>query len=266
MIFKEKLISTKKFYRNNKNNVFLAPFLRTGKFVYRLLCLGDKIHRWEMFSRATFILRQIDKDTTVGSYIKELKNKNLLRKNFSLGHADDFDIVMLYLLTRIKKPDTIVETGVASGRSSSAILEALCENKKGLLFSVDLPKFYEGQSEIYLTEEGRPEHSGFVPKGKEPGWLVSRELRARWKLILGDSKIELPKLAGSLEKVDIFYHDSNHSYDSMMHEFKTMWPLIPNGGILLSDDVRGNSAFDDFVVKIKPKFNHVYDGLGIILK
>ncbi|MDP3696583.1 MAG: class I SAM-dependent methyltransferase, partial [Candidatus Taylorbacteria bacterium] len=136
----------------------------------------------------------------------------------------------------------------------------------GNLFSIDLPKFYEGQSEIYLTEEGRPEHTGFVPKGKEPGWLIPPEIRGRWKLTLGDSKEELPKLLKELGKVDIFYHDSDHSYQAMMNEFETVWSFIPEGGVLLSDDVKGNNAFQDFVKKIKPRFHHIYEGLGIILK
>jgi predicted O-methyltransferase YrrM len=47
--------------------------------------------------------------------------------------------------------------------------------------------------------------------------------------------------------VDIFIHDSDHSYDHMHWEFEQVWPLIRPGGLLLSDDILGNQAFDDFV-------------------
>ncbi|MDP3792253.1 MAG: class I SAM-dependent methyltransferase [bacterium] len=256
----------KQFYRNHKDNILIGWFLRLGRFVYRLPYVQKQIRQRRTLNEARYVLDQIYKDIPIGPYIKEFKNKGLLQKKFSLGTAGDFDILMLYLLTRIKKPQIVVETGVASGRSSSAILEALDENGGGNLFSVDLPKFYEGQPEMYLTEDGRKEHCGFVPKGKEPGWLVPDKLRKRWSLILGDSKTELLKLAIRLKRVDIFYHDSDHSYDAMMSEFQTIWPFIPPGGILLSDDVKGNNAFQDFVKKIKPKFHHDYDGLGIISK
>ena len=256
----------KQFYRDHKDNILIGWFLKAGRYFYRLPYVQKKIREREAFRKARFVLKQVCGDVPVNFYLKELKGKNILQNKFSLGHADDFDVIMLYLLTRIKRPQNIMETGVASGRSSSAILEALKENGEGNLFSIDLPKFYEGQSEIYLTEEGRPEHTGFVPKGKEPGWLVPQELRGRWKLTLGDSKEELPKLLKELGKVDIFYHDSDHSYQAMMNEFETVWPFIPEGGVLLSDDVKGNNAFHDFVKKINPKFHHDYDGLGAILK
>ncbi len=49
-----------------------------------------------------------------------------------------------------------------------------------------------------------------------------------------------------LKEIDVFLHDSIHTYENMMFEYKTSWPYIKKGGILLSDLMPANSAFFDF--------------------
>ena len=44
---------------------------------------------------------------------------------------------LLFFLTRFLKPNIVLETGVANGYSSKAILYAIKKNKKGSLFSSD---------------------------------------------------------------------------------------------------------------------------------
>src|ERR1700722_4553623 len=48
---------------------------------------------------------------------------------------------LLYFLTRHLRPRTVLETGVAAGWSSQAILTALRENAAGHLYSSDFPYF-----------------------------------------------------------------------------------------------------------------------------
>ena len=48
-------------------------------------------------------------------------------------------IDLLYDCVKILKPTNIIETGVAFGWSSLAILKAISENKNGKLISVDMP-------------------------------------------------------------------------------------------------------------------------------
>jgi predicted O-methyltransferase YrrM len=143
-------------------------------------------------------------------------------------------------------PKIVVETGVASGVSSFLILNAIKLNKIGTLYSIDLP-------------------DRNIIGNKEVGFVVPKELRNNWKLILGDSKIELPKLLKELKQIDIFFHDSLHTYDHMMFEFKTAWPHIKEKGILISDDIYWNNAFFDFAEKIKQKYIK-FNGIGIIIK
>lgn len=123
-----------------------------------------------------------------------------------------------------------METGVANGISSSFILKALEENAGGRLYSLDL-HYREGVS---------------VPSGKRLGWVIPEELMHRWSLILGESTKVLPKLLRELGSIDIFFHDSRHTYRTMMREYSIAWPYIRKGGLLLSDDVTCNDAFLDF--------------------
>lgn len=203
----------------------------------------------------------------VRDMIHTVQTKDFMRKKFSFGHTGDFEVMMLYIVTRLSRPETIIETGVASGRSSWALLQALKDNDYGKLYSIDFPQHFMGDTpEMFLMESGRPEYRGFVPEGKMPGWLVPQELRTRWELILGKSSEKLPELLGRLGSVDIFYHDSDHSYENMMFEFETAWPKISRGGFLLSDDIKWNNAFMGFVNKNDIKKCSIFSGFGLIHK
>ncbi len=86
---------------------------------------------------------------------------------------------LLYVLVRLLKPDTVVETGVASGHSSAAILQALEDNgNKGKLFSIDLPS----------TGEQLADGRSYTLSPKGVGWAVPENLRYPWHLLLGDAK------------------------------------------------------------------------------
>ncbi len=137
---------------------------------------------------------------------------------------------VLYAAIRILKPEVVVETGVGSGVSSTFYLSAMQRNETGRLYSIDLPL----------------ENEGLLPKEKQTGWLVTERPRENWELILGDAKKELPALLERLETIDVFYHDSDHSYEHMTWEFNLAYPRIRPGGLLLSDDVTNNSAWKDF--------------------
>jgi predicted O-methyltransferase YrrM len=132
--------------------------------------------------------------------------------------------LVLYVICRRQKPDIVVETGVASGVSSSYILCALEQNKRGQLHSIDLPWWQEAQC----------------------GWLIPEYLRHRWHLILGRSSEELAPLLRKVAEIDIFLHDSDHSYQNMLWEFQTAWTYLKVGGLLLAHNIDTNEAFSDF--------------------
>ena len=127
---------------------------------------------------------------------------------------------VVYVLCRVLKPDTIVETGVAGGVSSSYILCALEENEHGELCSIDLPW-----------------------RGNQSGWIIPDYLRHRWQLVVGRSSERLLPLLERLGTIDIFLHDSEHSYQNMLWEYQTAWVFLRSGGLLLSHNTDMSDAF-----------------------
>ena len=138
------------------------------------------------------------------------------------------ELPSLYLLINLFKPNVVLETGVASGASSAYILRALHDNDRGKLFSIDLP----------------PSN---LPEGKSTGWVVPKQSRTRWQLHIGDSKDLLKPLLEKIGEIDCFVHDSLHTYEHMMWEFRTTWKYIRPNGLFLSHDVGANEAFFDFM-------------------
>ncbi|HVJ07399.1 MAG TPA: class I SAM-dependent methyltransferase [Acidisarcina sp.] len=154
--------------------------------------------------------------------------------SFNRNHNGDFALARsIYVICRLRMPDVVLETGVANGVSSAFALQALAVNRKGRLFSIDFP-----------------------PLGKEAdqhvGALVPQHLRGRWKLYLGPTKRVLPDILASIGELDVFIHDSLHTFRNMTFEFESVWPRLRPGGILLSDDVGMNDAFADFAATAKP--------------
>lgn len=152
----------------------------------------------------------------------------------------------LYFIVRALRPKTIVETGVARGFSTAYLLQALHDNEFGELLSIDLP-ITDPRGQI--NEDGVRD-SVYVSSPDETGEVVPPVLRNRWTLLRGSSKDLLPEVLSKYHPIDIFFHDSSHSYQNMWWEYNVAWPHIRPGGWLLSDDVSWNSAFADFSRKV----------------
>jgi len=129
------------------------------------------------------------------------------------------------------------------------------DNKKGKLYSIDFPQA--------IVEKGLTTIS---PEGTSSGWLIPDYLKHRWDLTLGKSEDILLPLLKKLGKIDIFFHDSLHTYDHMLFEYNTCWDYIKHNGILISDDIavmngKGHSPFVDFASFIKKKIV-IYNVIG----
>lgn len=167
----------------------------------------------------------------------------------------------LYAICRLLRPKVVVETGVASGMSSAYVLQSLHDNQEGRLYSIDLPN---ADTEALLGKVLTT-----LPEGRGPGWLVPEWLRDRWDLRIGKSADLLPPLLEELGRLDIFLHDSEHSFENMMFEFNAAWPRLGSRGLLLSDDVdmpvtRG--AFYEFAKQVGTAPSKLYSPIGAIRK
>lgn len=153
-----------------------------------------------------------------------------------------FNEVSMYAIVRARKPAVMVETGGTPGKSTAFILRAMERNGCGALYTIDLPPNAAGEE----NATGRGQWHQQMPRGLTSNWVVPSALRARHTLLLGKSSEQLPPLLDRSKTIDIFQHDSDHSYENMTWEFQTAWPVIKPGGLLISDDVLDNTSFFDF--------------------
>jgi len=166
-----------------------------------------------------FIAKNLDVNE---DYRKEYENLML-----AINSKDNSDLespfgLYLYDLVRKRKPNVFLETGVRRGFSSRLILEAMAKNGSGLLVSTEIS-------------------SGV-------GELVTENLKSRWKLIIADEKEVLANALSTINKIDIFLHDSNHGYEAMKAEFDAIKEKMQSDGTILSDDIEENNAFMEFAV------------------
>jgi hypothetical protein len=182
----------------------------------------------------------------------------------SLGAIGYTEGVYLYAVLREVRPSVAVETGVANGFSTAFSLLALQANGDGHLYSVDLPREVGRDYEPGTFHEG--EGRAGIPPGSEPGWLIPRELKERWTLILGRTQEELPPLLERLGTIDSFMHDSEHSFECMWFEFNVAWPALRTGGVLLSDDVNSTEAFPRFAAEQSLRPVRLARGMALLRK
>lgn len=164
------------------------------------MALADEYHRSDFF--AWFRERRAALERFPGPY--------------RLGTTGEFGCEALYLLVRAARPRVVVETGVLYGASSAHILAALVRNGGGELHSLEIGR-----------DHREPPHDHFVP----------RDLQRHWTLVIGDSRHELRSLLKRCAPIDMFLHDSLHTFDHMTWEFETALPHLSPAGILTSDDI-----------------------------
>lgn len=180
------------------------------------------------------------------------------REDDAVGIASTEGTV-LYGLVRACRPEYVVETGVATGVSTSFISAALIENGLGRLYSIDLPPG---------AGIDRPHADGSRSPAKGPGWGIPAEIRSamqgRHEMILEDVRTALPSLLSRLPRVDLFLHDDLHTPDHMLWEYRLVWPHLPAGGVLASDDV--NFAWIRFCRGLGAAGDLNLQRLGVLIK
>ncbi|TAH37975.1 MAG: class I SAM-dependent methyltransferase [Bacteroidetes bacterium] len=225
------------FALGNKSTLHEVMLMRAGKIL-----LGDSFDR----SYAKAVLKEISDGDFIP--LNQLPGVSLPgnKPTYLFGK-------FLYFIVRCARPGVMVETGVAHGVSSWTILNAMHKNGKGKLYSIDLPN---QDLKSYNPTNIR----------QSSGWAVPDELRHRWDLRLGPSQELLPQLIKELKEIDVFFHDSDHSYENMTFEFEAVYDSLKTGGLILSDDVHKNDAFSDLVTAKKINGLQFYTKGGAAVK
>jgi predicted O-methyltransferase YrrM len=238
------------------NNIGKNPF----EFMDRLLNQGEMYYHTHFHRKPAYPdIKSIEnviadlvkiKTSDVAAILAEEAIKNItahITKKFeqpqinavAAGFNADLDLARLcYVACRLLQPRVVIETGVANGVTSSFILQALEKNGKGELHSIDLQPLS-------------------VYDGSEVGSFVPENLRQRWHLQFGSSKRLLPKLARQLEHIDIFIHDSLHSYHNVRRELKSVTPYLAGSYAVLVDNIVGNSAFTEWTSRTSPRYSAI---------
>lgn len=133
---------------------------------------------------------------------------------------------VLYDLATWRRPEVAVETGVAYGWSSLALLLAGVR-----LISTDMP-YPLGKSEDHV------------------GCIVPDDLRGSWTLIRRPDRDALPGVLRGEGEVGLFHYDSDKSRSGRMWAYRLAWTHLAPGAPLVSDDVDDNLAFRDFTAEV----------------
>lgn len=130
---------------------------------------------------------------------------------------------LLYVLVRSRRPRIVLETGVANGHCTVVLLAGLRRNGQGQLHSTDV-----------LSNVG-----SLLTPGEREEWRFHR---------LPDNGLRrtFAGLLSELGSVDLYFHDSEHSYGWQSFEYEMVLARLAKNGAIISDDVDASYAFLDF--------------------
>lgn len=148
-----------------------------------------------------------------------------------VGVAGAADTSVLYSVCLARAPESVLETGVAHGLSSLAVLLAMEENDRGSLVSIDMP--YRGSTD-----------DSYV------GQAVPDELRHRWQLIRQPDRRGIPKAISTSGPFDVVHYDSDKTRSGRLFAYPLLWDATRAGGLFLSDDVNDDFVFLEFAEEV----------------
>jgi len=162
------------------------------------------------------------------SSIQKNATEKLEKLGLDLGGGGHYPL--LYFMVRFMKPREVVETGVAAGWSSQALLLALRENRRGgKLYSSDFPYFRLKNPERYV------------------GCVVDDTLKEHWTLLIEGDRYNLPFIAERSQTIDLFHYDSDKSYSGRAFALQCLQPKFSATVAILFDDIQNNFHFKDLV-------------------
>ncbi len=157
-----------------------------------------------------------------------------------------FERVLIYVLIRHLKPQTVLETGVYYGGNSAFALAALARNRRGCMVSIDFPDAKIRGTSGAVARHSLVGDSELYNPALRPGFIVPPSLNSRWELIEGDSLKVIPR---QNRVFDFYIHDSDHSMQFLSHELAAAWKKLSLRAVLLVDDIDWSNAFFAFCVK-----------------
>ncbi len=193
-----------------------------------------KALKWAVLNTITY--SDALKKLNINGSIVGLDNQTILegeklqaKSSVKMGGSGHIDL--LYDCVRLLKAKNVLETGVAYGWSSLAILKALSQNSSGRLFSIDMP---------YPRKQNESDVGIVVPQNLKKNWILIRR---------PDNpgiNVALKQAGG---KIDLCHYDSDKSWWGRHYAYPILWKSLNNNGLFISDDIQDNLYFSEFVEK-----------------
>ena len=183
------------------NNVVIEWSSLTSEF------LDDLFRKFNLNSRGEEIFRPVESNLQFRKFPRD----GFFEEIYDLGPGA-LNILSFVILRN--RPNTVLETGVAAGKSSSLILAQLGYLDHGRLISVDITN--------------------------KVGELIEEESKKRWSLVVLKplfKKIQFKRIVNSISDLELFLHDSNHSPSWQLFEVKTILESAPDCRMILVDDI-----------------------------
>ncbi len=193
----------------------------------------------------------------IAGYVREVEEDTALRSALSarLSRRKDRNPqpmfgrrVGWYCVVRALRPRLVVETGTADGLGTALLARGLQYNalagSPGELVSFDIDS--------------------------RSGWLLDESELDGVRLVVGDAKVTLPEtLAG--RHIDLFVHDSDHTYDNERAELELAVQHGSDGLVLISDNAHATTALREICSDLGIEYlffrespaKHFYPGAGI---
>jgi hypothetical protein len=229
---------------------FLLGSRETTNFTYPLANTSELVE---------FLSRIVGLGNSVGSFVSELETDDELRKEIEdrLRARKDRNRRMeygrrlgWYAIVRQTKPAIVFETGTHDGLGSTILARALERNRAdgapGKLYTFDIDP--------------------------DAGWIVPPRLRPFVEFVRGPVKDTMPRLLEKLgAPIEVFLHDSLHTYEHERWELETVEPALGPRALLLSDNAHATVALKDHAASRdwlyaywaeRPR-GHPYPGAGL---
>jgi Methyltransferase domain len=160
-------------------------------------------------------MRELDEDTEfLGQLTRRLSSnprRRICAKEPHLARRSGW-----YALVRAAQPDHVVETGTHLGLGSCVIAAALLKNGHGRLTTIDIDP--------------------------EAGHLIT----GVWASVIDHRTGSSVDQLALVRDVDVFLHDSLHTYDYETRELTAVEPNLQPGAIVLSDNAHDSAALSDW--------------------
>ena len=162
-------------------------------------------------------------------YLEELRSKMVAKQNSQMKPVLSPDatisrLLLLDVFIRNFDFDYVIETGTQHGVSAyvmAQVAKEILSPPKLITYDVVSTELISKESNVEYVKLNTPVRKAFMNQSKK---LIGKKL--------------------------LFFHDSDHSYENMAFEFDFAWNVLLVETII-SDDIDGNTAFEDFVAQNK---------------